>query len=286
MLLALVVLAGFGFLFLVAFDDGMKGKDKPLGEIIAEQAKDIEDYQAKAEGMRKRMEVLPGLTQAAADLAAVSEENQGRAARLEGLAKDVAAGGEQIAAQLAELEKYKTAYRIATRDKAKGLKMDELKTRDGKVYTKVSVNKVTAQAMHVQHANGITAIPYEMLPAEMQDFYQFDPDERDRLLADERKAAQQHVGAVQDSDKQVKEQAEAQRKAKQAADKLQRVQDIATLKKGVLNLTRDITAQQRAIVLEKQKSLSHAPAMEARLNDMNAEMAGLTAKLAELEAQN
>ena len=58
------------------------------------------------------------------------------------------------------------------------------------------------------------------------------------------------------------------------------------LKKRVLNLTRDITAQQHAIVLEKQKSLSHAPAMEARLNEMNAEMAGLTAKLAELEAQN
>jgi len=286
MLLALVVLAGFGFLFLVAFDDGMKGKDHPLGETIAEQAKEIEDYQAKVEGMRKRLEVLPGLTQAATDLAAVSEENQGLAAQLDGLAKDVAAGGERVAAQLAEIEKYKTAYRTATRDKAKGLKMDELKTRDGKVYTKVSVNKVTAQAMHVQHADGITAIPYEMLPAEMQDLYQFDPEERDRLLADERKAAREHISAVQDSDKQVKEQAEAQRKAKQAADKLQRVQDIAVLKKRVLNLTRDITAQQHAIVLEKQKSLSHAPAMEARLNEMNAEMAGLTAKLAELEAQN
>ena len=161
-----------------------------------------------------------------------------------------------------------------------------LKTRDGKVYTKVSVNKVTAQAMHVQHADGISAIPYEMLPAEMQDLYQFDPQEKDRLLAAERKATQEHVGLVADSDKQVKQQAEQQRLAKAGADKLQRVQDIALLKKRMATLTRDISAQQQAIRLEKQKPLSHAPAMEARLREMNAELTGLTAKLAQLEVQN
>jgi len=286
MLLALVVVAGFGLLFLVAFDEGMQGKGKSLAATIAEQAEEIEGVQAKVEGMTKRLEVVPALERTASELAAVSDENQVCAGHLDELTQAATALDEQIAAQAAELEAYKNAYRTAIRDKAKGLKMDELKTRDGKVYTKVSVNKVTAQAMHVQHADGISAIPYEMLPAEMQDLYQFDPQEKDRLLAAERKATQEHVGLVADSDKQVKQQAEQQRLAKAGADKLQRVQDIALLKKRMATLTRDISAQQQAIRLEKQKPLSHAPAMEARLREMNAELTGLTAKLAQLEVQN
>ncbi|MEI7910369.1 MAG: hypothetical protein WCK77_12090 [Verrucomicrobiota bacterium] len=286
MLLALVVLAGFGLLFLVAFDEGMQGKGKPLATTIAEQAKEIEDVQAKVESMTKRLEVVPGLGRIAAELAAVSDENQVRAERLKQVGMALGAIDEQIATLAEEWENYKTAYRTAIRDKAKGLKMDELKTRDGKVYTKVSVNKVTAQAMHVQHADGISAIPYEVLPAEMQDLYQFDPQEKNKLLAAERKATQEHVGAVEGSVKQAKDQAEQQRLAKAGADKLQRVQDIAALRKHILTLTRDITTQQQAIRLEKQKSLSHAPAMEIRLREMNAELSGLNAKLAQLEAQN
>ena len=140
--------------------------------------------------------------------------------------------------------------------------------------------------MHVQHAGGVTAIPYETLPAEMQDLYQFDTQEKQRLLAAERKATQEYSQSVENSVKQTKDNVERQRKAKAEADKLRRVQDVAMLKQRLAKLRLDITAQQDAIRLEKRKSLSRAPAMEARLRDMNTELADLTAKLAELETLN
>lgn len=286
MLLALLVLVVFALLFLFAFDEGMQGKGKSLEAVIAEQTKEIEDGRAKLDGVRKRLEVLPGLELASKELASVNRENQIRAGSLDGLAKDVVAMRNQVASQVEEIDNYKNAYRAAIRDKAKGLEMDELRTRDGKVFTKVKVNKVTAQAMHVQHAGGITAIPYEVLPDDMQDLYQFDPKEKELFLAGERRADLHLQRSVDDSEKMVKEEAERQRKAKEAADKVQRVQGMTALRTRIANLERDINAQQQAIISEKQKSLSRAPAMEARLREMKGELAGLAAKLAELQAQN
>jgi len=285
-LLALVVLAGFGFLFLMAFDEGMQGKSKTLAATIAEQANEIEECQARVAGATKRLEVLPGLTRTETELAAMIDANRDRKEHLDELAKTRRVVDEQNAALLVEIDTYRDAYRGAIRGQAKGLKMDLLKTLDGKVFTKVTVNKVTAQAMHVQHADGVAAIPYEMLPAEMQDLYQFDTQEKQRLLAAERKATQEYSQSVENSVKQTKDNVERQRKAKAEADKLRRVQDVAMLKQRLAKLRLDITAQQDAIRLEKRKSLSRAPAMEARLRDMNTELADLTAKLAELETLN
>ena len=268
------------------FDEGMQGKGKSLAGVIAEQAKEIEDGRAKLDGVKKRLEVSPRLEQTAKDLEAATRDNQIRAGVLDALAKDAAALQGQLTAQLGEFEDYKTAYRTAVRGQAKGLEMDELRTRDGKVFTKVKINKVTAQAMHVQHADGITAIPYEMLPNDMQDLYQFDPAEKERFLADERKATQDLHRSVEGSDRKAKEQAEDGRKSKEKADKVQRDQDIAALRKRISSLERDITSQRLAIASEKNKSLSRAPAMEARLRDMTTEKAGLAARLAELEAQH
>ena len=284
-LLALVVLAGFGLLFLAAFEEG-HGKGPNLATTIAEQAVEIEDYQTRVATATKRLEVLPGLTRAETELAAVTDDNRICREHLDELAKTRLLVDAQIADQLVEFDTYRDAYRSAIRGKAKGLKMDELKTLDGKVYTKVNVNKVTAQAMHVQHAGGVTAIPYETLPAEMQDLYQFDPRERASLLAAERKATLEHFESVENSVKQAEDNAEQQRNAKAGADKLQRIQDMAMLKRRLAKLSQDITAQQELIRQEKRKSLSRAPAMEARLRDMNDELAGLTAKLAALEILN
>jgi hypothetical protein len=286
MLMALAVMVVFALLLVSAFDEGMPGKDKSFETVIAEQAKVIVDEQAKLDGVRTRLEVLPRLERVAKELETVKRDNQIRAGLLEKLAKDAAALQGQLTAQLGEFEDYKNTYRTAIRGRAKGLEMDELRTRDGKVFTAVKVTKVTAQAMHVKHADGITAIPYEVLSDDMRDLYQFDPAEKERFLADGRKATQVLLRSVEGSERKAKEQAEEERKARERTDKMQRYQDIATLRKRIASLERDIASLQQAIAFEKNKSLSHAPAMESRLRDMNNEKAGLLVKMTELEAHN
>ena len=47
------------------------------------------------------------------------------------------------------------------------------RTTGGKVYEQVKVLDVDAVRMQVKHSNGITGIPWQELPEEMQDRFQF-----------------------------------------------------------------------------------------------------------------
>lgn len=285
MLMALLVLVGFGALYLFVFDEELQGGPKTMESIIADQAKEIETYQANLSKEEKRLEVLPALAGIEKKLADVILKNRFNTGKIDGMKKNVDAVQEQITKQLEEMEIYKLAYRTEIRAKAKGTSLDELKTKDGKVYTKVRISRVTAQAMHIQYADGLSAIPYEKLPDDMQDLYQFNTKEKQAFLAGEKMALEKHLGAVNDAQKMADEQAAQQSKEQEAADKRQRTEDIKTLKQRISRKKQDISTQQ-GDTDENLKPMRHTSAMDARLREAKNELEALIAALAKLESKN
>jgi hypothetical protein len=192
MVMALIVLLGFGFLFMFAFDDGLQGEDLSIEAIIRNQAKEVVGFESRIVVGKESLALAPSRLAAAKELSRTTGDNQVLERRIESLKQSIEASKLELVRKNEAWEGYKNEYRAHTRGKAKGTEMAELKTLDGTIYKNVSVREVTAVGIQIRHEEGQKRIAFEDLPVEMQDYYQFDPNQKAAALLAESKLRDVH----------------------------------------------------------------------------------------------
>ncbi len=283
MFMALVVMLGFGLLFLFAFDDGLQGASQSIESVIAQQKREIE---ALLQGIASSEKVLArgeGLSALEKECSALKRENQDREANLNGLRNDITLSNNAIAAIEQEFESYKNQYRVVVRSNAKGRTMAELKTRKGEVYANVVIREVTAIGIQIRHEGGLRRIHFEELPDEMQQQFQFDPDQKAAAVASEAAVRKEHESAVTASDVATSQKATAQ-KIKDAEDlRVKTMRAIAIKESQLKALSEEITHIENALPMEDRKKLGRAPIMRVELAAKKHNRAELQAQINQLQ---
>lgn len=197
MVMALIVLLGFGLLFMFAFDEGFQGGDQSIESVIRYQQRDIDNAQNGIEKGRKTLDQAPARIAASKDLARLRLENVALQEKLSQLAVSLESAKAAVGQSRAEFEAYKDKYRTVVRDKAKGTSMKVLETISGVAYNQVDILEVTAVGLHIRHEAGQKRIPFEELPDSMKDYYQFDPAQRDEAKRIEDENREKHEAEVE-----------------------------------------------------------------------------------------
>lgn len=216
MVMALIVLLGFGALFMFAFDEGMQGADRSIESIIREQSRDIGHLQHGIQDGKTRLELTPGRLGAMRELSLLKRITQTQHDRIAELTAEVASAEAGMVDDLAKVEAYKDRYRAQVRSAAKGSEIKELQTTRGITYKNVNIREVTAIGIQIRHEDGQKRIPFEDLPEEMQDHFQFDPSQKAQALVEENQTREEHEAEAAVANVAANEQM-AQQRAKDAA---------------------------------------------------------------------
>lgn len=285
MVMALIVLLGFGLLFMLATDDGFHTGNQSIESIIAHQAKVIEFSQGAIENVSKLLSGAPLRITNVKELARLKRENLV-------LIKSVANLGKKVESEKAEIiscsyafDAYKNQYRAHVRGKAKGELIETLQTQNGDIYKNVNIREVTAVGIQIRHEDGQKRIPFEELPEAMKDYYQFDPQQKAAAVAEEQVTWNEHETAVSvanlDSDRRLKEQ--NAKDAEIAKEKL--IRSIAIKTSRARSLSSEIQNLANAIPREVHKGISNAPQMRGQLADKRSALAALEADIARMQAE-
>lgn len=283
MLLALVVLVGFGLLFMFAFDEGLQGREQSLESLIAQDVREIEKLTSRIADGEKELTKAPALQAKTKQLSAIKTENRIREGSIDSLKKGISAANDDLAAKNKEIEAYKDDYRAFARGKAKGQTVARLETSKGGVYENVTIREVTAIGVQIMHDGGQKRIPFEDLPAEMQDQFQFDPKQKAEAVAKEETTRNEHESAVSVANAAVSQQAAEQKVKDAQAAREKTIRTIAVKKSQIESLAREIEQLGEAIPKESLKNISNAPQMKLQLAAKKRELATLRADVARLQ---
>lgn len=258
MVMALIVLLGFGLLFMFAFDDRYQGGGRTIEALIIHQAQDIQRDKTAIEAGNKQLEQASVRVADARELSRLKRESTANEEKIGVLKNKIVAGKAEIVQRIQALENYKTSYRTFARGKAKGEVIEKLETLSGAVYKNVSFREVTAIGIQIRHDDGSKRIPYEELPAAMQDRFQFDPKEKEKAVATETADRAEHEASVAVAQGLEGEQ-KARDKVKDAEANRQKIsQNIAAKETQVSSLKDEISG------LERERSRADAESNSAR----------------------
>jgi len=271
-LLAMLVLGGFGLLFIFSFDD-VKAEAKVTPEhAIHEQEKEINDLRVILGERQTGLEKLPRLQEAERKLRELTESSAAAAGNIEGAKAAIAETAAKIDGLQADLEAYKDLYRQASRIAAKGEQMDTLTTLANKTYRQIVVREVNAIGMRIAFDGGAgsTTIPFEQLPAELQDRFQFDAEQRDALLAQESGAVKIHQDQI-DKKNKADETAKQLQELQEQKDRIANARRDLSLKKSqVIQLDADYQQLQADLSREMLKKLRNTNVIKQKLADNRA----------------
>ena len=257
MVMALIVLLGFGLLFMFAADDSERG-GKSIEWVIATQAKDITGFQSNIAHGRKTLEQAPARKAANKELAGIKRGNKTLQEDAARLTKKIEDGKAEIVRKHEELEIYKDEYRVYARGKAKGETMDKLETLTGVVYLNVAIREVTPIGIQIRHGDGQKRIPFEELPESMKDRFQFDPKQKDKAMAAEVEIQKGHDVAAVVAD-ELASQKMGEQRAKDTEEAKDRIRQEIAVKEGMI-----ASLKQEIQGLESQLDRAAADAMAAR----------------------
>jgi len=238
MMMALVVLIGFGLLFMFAFDEGMQGADQSIETLIRNQGKEIESCNARITEGEKALAKTPALLATSKELGRIKRENQAFTSRIATLKQAIDAAKTDLVARKQALETYKDEYRAFVRGKAKGETLAQLETKSGEVYKNVFIREVTPIGIQIRHDEGQKRIPFEVLPDAMVDYYQFDADQKAAALKIEIAAINNHEAAALVANDQA-DQAMAQQRAKEAQERKEKTLLAIAEKQALVETIRD-----------------------------------------------
>ena len=237
MVMALVVLLGFGLLFMYASDETER-TGQSIESVIAHQAKEIDGNQATIVFERQKLSQAPARVANANYLTRVKREIEASKETAANLIKRIGTVKADMALKNKALADYKDEYRAYARGKAKGEEMESLETLSGTVYKTVIIREVTAIGIQIRHSDGQKRIPFEELPEAMKDHFQYDPKQKDQAVAVEAAKQNEHEAAVAVADDLAGQKMDAQKEkdAEAAKDKVR--QDIA-VKEGLIATLKD-----------------------------------------------
>lgn len=285
MIMALIVLLGFGVLFMFAFDEGAQGGDQSIESVIAYQAKDIVASEALRDSNLTTLAKAPVRVVNAKELARLKREDQSMQEKIAGLKSGVEAGKAAIATRNAATEAYKDEYRALVRGKAKGEVMPKLETTTGAVYTNVNIREVTAVGIQIRHDDGQKRIPFEDLPESMKDHFQFDPKQKEKALAQETAAHDELAAAVAVTEEAAGQQAAVRRAEEAEALRKNTARAIAQKEARIESLDEEIERMEEAIKKEAYKTVSRAGIMRGQLTAKQRELAELRAQISSLQSR-
>jgi chromosome segregation ATPase len=259
MVMALVVVIGFGLLFMFAFDEGMQGADQSIESIISQQAREIESYQSAITEGSKKLAASPGRVAASRELSALKRLNQSATEKIATLGQSVATGRSEVEAQNQRLEEYKDQYRTFIRGTARGQSLATLETRTGVTYKNVIIREVSPVGIQIQHDEGHKRIPFEELPDAMVDLYQFDPAQKSQALVVEAATRTEHEAQAAAAN-ELADQAMVEQRAKDEVARRQKVVREIAVKQAAMDSLRD---EIRGLEREQNRAAAAASAARA-----------------------
>jgi len=171
-LMALVVLVGFGSLYLFVFDEGLQGGKKSIESLIKDQTQEIKNLEMTLVSQQKTLD-------SAKNRAAITQEFE-KAERLTGLrikrAGEIKVSLEEVNQAMVGIrnnwEKYKEQYRIAERKRAEGEAIGDLFTKSGKSYKNVVIRTVEPLRISFRHTDGNGTVLFADAPDALIDRFQ------------------------------------------------------------------------------------------------------------------
>lgn len=295
MMLALVVLIGFGVLFMFAFDEGFQGGGPTIESEIASQATVIENTRVALAKGEEKLALAPGRKSLIRELGRVKGRLELQQEKIADTKEDVETIKEDIVAMGEEWESYKDQYREFVRGQAKGTELETLETRDGKIYKEVSIREVTAIGMQIRHSDGFKRITFEELSDELQDFYQFSPEQKEKALAEELAIRNQHNQAAAVANRLADEKMAEQRAKNDAETKAKIRRSISVKEAQIAAAMRDIEGFERdkvqadaaaaAARAAGRMHLSKSGSINSRIRSKRNQIATLSAEITRLKAQ-
>ncbi|MCW1926437.1 hypothetical protein OKA05_28055 [Luteolibacter arcticus] len=267
-LLALLVLVGFGTLYLFVFDEGLQGGQKKIEAVIRDEGLEIGSLKTQIQNAKDRLEEAGVAKAKAREADELTTRNAGLAKQIEELNAAKTAANEEVQKALADWEGYKDQYRASEWGSAVGNKMDDIKTPSGEVFSNVEVKAVDHTGVRITHSAGSKTIKPEDLPADLFDRFQFDLEKK--------KAIETAADAVFQN---LTNDVELTNLGESGKGKLRQIetlnQEITTLNAAVVKAKDSIGRNQAAIdgkrldiAREKTKKLSRAPQMQEELRVM------------------
>lgn len=176
-IMALIVLLGFGLLFMLSFDEGFQGGEKSHASIVRETEKEIEGTRSRIQSGEASLQQIPHLEETVSAVNRASARNKSLAAKVSSINVNIQALKENRDDLLTDWEDYKNQYRAHIRTAAVGTSIPKLETTEGKIYLDVVISKVTAIGIHIRHKDGLSHLSFQALPQDIQDYYQYDENQ-------------------------------------------------------------------------------------------------------------
>lgn len=286
LMVALLILLGFGGLFFLVFDEEMQGTGVSIESVISDQQKDIDDYHHQLIANTKALEVMPKLRETQSKFDTVARENRVRALEIADMREAVIKLAESLPAVQLELEKYKDEYRGFVRSKAVGEQIDELVCRSGTSYKGVEIREVTPVGVQIRHNDGQKRIPFEDLTDSWHERFQFDPLQKEKAIALEEAMRKQHEAAVEIA-QQTHNQQQQEAQERQKIERLERAETaIAAKQSRIRQLHKDIQTLKRSKVGTKgSSSLSRPGDFKAEIQAKEAAIRTLENEISSLKSQ-
>jgi hypothetical protein len=284
MVLALIVLLGFGVLFLFATDERFQGADLSIEAVIARQSKEIEESQRSIGEGQKLLNETPIRVRNSKEMTKLARESATLTDRISALGREVESSKNDLLLRKTAFEAYKDQYRAYVRGKAKGETMETLETASGTVYRNVNIREVTAVGIQIRHDDGQKRIPFEDLSEAMKEQFQFDPQQKVAAIAKEENDRSEHEAAVASADLVTRQKIAAQTD-KDADLQREKIARAITINQArIVSLTDEIEALSKAIPLESEKRISRAPQLRAQLANKQSELSSLRISVARLQS--
>lgn len=283
-LIALLVLVGFGFLMMLSSDEeGVRGS-APVGREIKRQHRDIDSLKSTLHEMQQVLSTLPDLEALHENFEAVQREKSTAEAVAASLKDQMAATNSEIKELARETEAYQDEYRALVRGRAKGMALSHLETRDGTIYQNVTIRNVNAVGMQISHADGVKQIAFELLPDEIQEQFQFDPDQKARAMSEEEERRKAYEAGVDSALHAADEMAESERKKHAEKVRADTMAAIRLKESWISSGEQEVRSLRRAIARQSTRGISRAPQLKAELNQKLQKLAVIKADVARLKA--
>jgi hypothetical protein len=277
--LAVVVLVGL-CIFMLAVDEtlislggkeSLRSQNRRQKEEIRNLAAQLTELEHKKIEAEKNQEISAKLKKTVID-------NESMAAELDSLRGSLAAETDALAAEIKRFEDYKDQYRAHVRRKAVGEVIPRLITLEGKSYDNITIREVTPVGIQIRHTDGVKRIPYEELPKDMQDYFQFDAEQKKEAVQQEQAATDTHLAEVSSVQTQRKSEV-AENDARTSQENMDKMRQAITLKTSQIDrLETEISSLHSSISEEEAKKI--------RRNEANDRFGGVSrAPVLRLEIQ-
>ncbi len=280
-LLGLAVLGGFVVLGTLTLDPRYWGKENVAGEIESNMDR-IQALKTEETQLKERLKGYDSLNAKLTEFDKLNSNVLQQRNRSTSLATTVIEAKQSIFETEQNHFEHIQKYRAKVRSEAKGKKMDTLTTTDGEVYKDVTITKVDAIGIGIDHESGGRRIPYKKLPLDMQDFYQFGENEAQELAQREVERQKQSNLAHEAATKSASDRQKMLESMKSVQDTSDRQSTLAKIQLELAALESQISQTKQEIESQRYEKVSQAPKFRLHLEKLEDMKLKLNAQIQQL----